>query len=115
MRAEKGLSVAEIALQYNDSYNPLILTFANNTLISMINTSILSIFPLRFAEKNMVSSVSGIADFATYLGAGIGLAVYGFWNDNGNFIPMFASWIVICVLSILLLLPQRPFQKGSAA
>ena len=30
MRAEKGLSVAEIALQYNDSYNPLILTFANN-------------------------------------------------------------------------------------
>jgi len=30
MRAEKGSSVAEIALQYNDSYNPLILTFANN-------------------------------------------------------------------------------------
>ena len=30
MKAEKGLSVAEIALQYNDSYNPLILTFANN-------------------------------------------------------------------------------------
>ena len=30
MKAEKGSSVAEIALQYNDSYNPLILTFANN-------------------------------------------------------------------------------------
>ena len=30
MRAEKDSSVAEIALQYNDSYNPLILTFANN-------------------------------------------------------------------------------------
>ncbi len=30
MRAENGSSVAEIALQYNDSYNPLILTFANN-------------------------------------------------------------------------------------
>ncbi len=30
MRAESGSSVAEIALQYNDSYNPLILTFANN-------------------------------------------------------------------------------------
>ncbi|MBQ9783702.1 MAG: DNA topoisomerase (ATP-hydrolyzing) subunit B [Clostridia bacterium] len=30
MRAEKGSSVAEIALQYNDSYNDLLMTFANN-------------------------------------------------------------------------------------
>ncbi len=30
MRADNGSSVAEIAMQYNDSYNPLILTFANN-------------------------------------------------------------------------------------
>jgi len=30
MRAEKGSSVAEIALQYNDSYNETIMTFANN-------------------------------------------------------------------------------------
>ena len=30
MKAEKGSSVAEIALQYNDSYNDLLMTFANN-------------------------------------------------------------------------------------
>ena len=30
MRAEKGSSVAEVALQYNDSYNELVMTFANN-------------------------------------------------------------------------------------
>ena len=30
MRGEKGSSVAEIALQYNDSYNEAIMTFANN-------------------------------------------------------------------------------------
>ncbi len=30
MRGEKGTSVAEVALQYNDSYNELILSFANN-------------------------------------------------------------------------------------
>ena len=30
MKAENGSSVAEVAIQYNDSYNPLILTFANN-------------------------------------------------------------------------------------
>lgn len=81
-------------------------------LISMINTSTLSMFPLRFADKNMVSSVSGVADFATYLGAGIGSAVYGFWNEGGNFVPMFVSWVVLCAASILLLLFQRPFAKA---
>ncbi len=30
MRGEKGSSVSEIALQYNDSYNETIMTFANN-------------------------------------------------------------------------------------
>lgn len=80
-------------------------------LISMINTSTLSVFPLRFADKNMVSSVSGISDFATYLGAGIGSAVYGLWNDNGNFLPMFLSWIVLCIVSVLLLIIQHPLKK----
>ena len=81
-------------------------------LISMINTSTLSMFPLHFADKNMVSSVSGLADFATYLGAGIGSAVYGFWNEGGDFSAMFISWVVLCVASILLLLLQKPFKKG---
>ncbi len=30
MRGEKGSSVAEVALQYNDSYNEVVMTFANN-------------------------------------------------------------------------------------
>lgn len=80
-------------------------------LVSMINTSTLSMFPLRFADKNMVSSVSGVADFFTYLGAGIGSAVYGFWNRGGNFVPMFASWVMLCVLSIGLLMLQNPLRK----
>ena len=84
-------------------------------LVSMINTSILSMFPLQFADKNMVSSVSGVADFATYLGAGIGSAVYGFWNKGGNFVPMFISWVVLSGASIVLMLLQKPLQKKGAA
>lgn len=80
-------------------------------LISMINTSTLSMFPLRFAEKNMVSSVSGVADCFTYLGAGIGSAVYGFWNKGGNFVPMYISWVVLCALSIGLLMLLKPFRR----
>lgn len=80
-------------------------------LVSMINTSALSVFPLRFADKNMVSSVSGVVDFATYLGAGIGSAVYGFWNKGGHYVPMFVSWAVISVVSIGLLLIRHPVRK----
>ena len=81
--------------------------------VSMINTSFLSIFPLRFTEKNLVSSVSGIADFATYLGAAIASAVYGFWIEGGTggYLYMFLSWIVLSILSIVILLGQHPFRK----
>jgi len=79
--------------------------------VSMINTSILSMFPLRFARKGMVSSVSGIADFATYLGAAIASAIYGLLIDNGNYFAMFASWAVISAASIFLLLGQHPLRK----
>lgn len=80
-------------------------------LISMINTSLLAMFPLRFARENMVSSVSGLADFATYLGAGIGSAVYGFVIARFGYLPMFASWAVLCIISVILVLHQHPFVK----
>lgn len=79
--------------------------------VSMINTSILSMFPLRFAQKGFISSVSGIADFATYLGAAIASAIYGLLIDNGNYFAMFASWVVVSIASIFLLLGQHPFKK----
>lgn len=80
-------------------------------LVSMINTSILSMFPLRFAEKELVASVSGITDFATYLGASIASAIYGLLIDGGNYRYMFISWIVLSLLSIALLLRQQPLKK----
>ena len=79
--------------------------------VSMINTSILSMFPLRFAQKGFISSVSGITDFATYLGAAIASAIYGVLIDSGNYFAMFASWVVISLASIFLLLGQHPFKK----
>ena len=82
-------------------------------LVSMINTSILSMFPLRFAEKDLVSSVSGITDFATYLGAAIASAIYGLLIENGGYIYMFVSWVVLSILSILLLLRLHPLKKES--
>ena len=84
------------------------LTFA---FVSFINTSLNSTFPLRFAKDDMVSSVSGLLDLVTYIGASVSSALYGFWVAEGKFSAMFISWAVLCVISALLLLAQKPMQK----
>jgi OPA family sugar phosphate sensor protein UhpC-like MFS transporter len=96
--------------------SPLVAAIALSmiyALVSMINTSILSMFPLRFAEMDLVGSVSGITDFATYLGAAIASAIYGLLIETGGYFYMFASWVVLSILSILLLLRLKPMQKGT--
>lgn len=76
------------------------------TAVSVINTSMLSIFPMHYIKTGNVASVSGIMDFATYLGAGIGSVIYGFVIEHTNiYTPMFASWAVISVISVFILKP----------
>jgi len=76
------------------------------TAVSVINTSMLSIFPMHYIKSGNVASVSGIMDFATYLGAGIGSMVYGFVIKNtGIYAPMYISWAVISLASIFILMP----------
>lgn len=70
--------------------------------VSMINTSILSIYPLRYTKSGNVASVSGIMDFATYLGGGIASVIYGVVIKSYGYVPMFVSWIVISVISIIM-------------
>ena len=70
------------------------------TAASMINTSILSIYPLRSAKTGNVSSVSGVMDFATYFGAGIASMIYGIVIDSFGYIPMFVSFAVISIVSM---------------
>ena len=84
------------------------------TAVSVINTSILSIFPLRFAHTGNVASVSGIADFATYLGAGISSLAYGFLIKLFGYTPMFLSWALFSVLSIFFLRVLLTQQKEEA-
>jgi len=71
--------------------------------VSMINTSILSIFPLRYTRTGNVASVSGITDFATYLGGGISSAIYGAVIAVFGYLPMFISWVVVSLLSMAVL------------
>lgn len=85
-----------------------------NAAINVINTSFLSMFPIKFSKSGNVSSVTGIMDFFTYLGAGIGSAIYGITLTDGNFNFMFYSWIFIALaISIILfiIIKSKNLQK----
>ena len=69
--------------------------------VSMINTSILSIFPLHYVKTGNVASISGVMDFATYLGGGVASFIYGLVIEYFGYTPMFVSWLVISVISVL--------------
>ncbi len=72
-------------------------------LISIINTSMLSIYPIRYAESGNVSSVSGLMDFITYLGSGLSSWVYGIIIKNYGYSPMYISWVVITLVSVIII------------
>ena len=80
---------------------------------SMINTSITSIYPTSYLESGNVASVSGLLDFASYLGAGISGAIYGVVISNFGYAPMFVSWIVISLLSMGVILIINRLRAGA--
>lgn len=71
--------------------------------VSMINTAIVSVYPVRYANMGNVASVSGLLDFATYLGSGISSVIYGIVIGRVGYAPMFVSWSVISLISIAVL------------
>lgn len=73
------------------------------TSVSVINTSLLSIYPLRYQNAGNSASVSGIMDFFTYLGGGVSGVIYGVVIKYFGYIPMFVSWIVLSLISVLIL------------
>lgn len=73
------------------------------SFMSLVNSSMLSIFPVRFDARGCSASVSGIMDFSTYLGNGIGSLFYGIMIARLGFSSMFLSWIAVSLTAILIL------------
>lgn len=70
--------------------------------VSVMNACFLSFFPLQFAKEGAVASVSGIMDFATYLGTGISSMIFGVLIEGYGYGAMFATWAVLCGMAFLL-------------
>ncbi len=74
---------------------------------SMINTTFLSVYPIRFADRGCTATISGIMDFLTYLGASAGSAVFGIMASRLGYGSLYVSWTVIAALAVILLLTGR--------
>ena len=85
-------------------YSVLCLT-AIYAAISMVNTSFLSIYPIRFRAAGNVSSVSGVLDLVTYLGAGVSAFAYGYIIKLFGYESMFATWAMLAAVACVLLIP----------
>ena len=70
--------------------------------VSMMNACFLSFFPLQFSREGAVASVSGIMDFATYLGTGISSLVFGAMIEGYGYGAMFGTWAVLCGIGLVL-------------
>lgn len=70
--------------------------------VSVMNACFLSFFPLQFAREGAVASVSGIMDFATYLGTGISSMIFGVLIETYGYSAMFAAWAVLCGIGLVL-------------
>ena len=69
---------------------------------------------MHYTKSGNVASVSGIMDFATYLGAGISNVIYGALIKTLGYLPMFISWIAISLISIVLISKININRKKSA-
>lgn len=76
---------------------------------SLVNTSVVSVYPMseQYARSGNTASVSGMLDFATYLGAGLSSSAYGLLITAFGYKPMFFSWAVISVISIIILTGKK--------
>ena len=71
--------------------------------VSIVNTFLLSCFPLQFTANGNQSSVSGILDFFSFVGAGIGSISYGYLVSAFGYSAMFLSYILVAVISIIII------------
>ena len=74
---------------------------------SMINTTFLSIYPIKFAQKGCSATISGIMDFLSYTAAAAGSALYGVLAEKYGYDSLYICWSVFAVLGIVLLAASR--------
>lgn len=80
-------------------------------ITAVINTELISIYPINFQASNQVSTISGILDCASYLGSALGSIGFAYLMMYFDYNGMITSWGMLCILSVLILLIKPRSQK----
>ena len=78
------------------------------------NTILLSFIPMEYTAKNMVASIIGVFDFASYVGAALSTYVLGKVLSSAGFAPLPGIWLGAAaaeVISTLLVIKLRGHRK----
>ena len=76
------------------------------------NSILLSFIPLAFAKYNLVSTLVGILDFSSYIGASISSLVMGSVLTDGNRIHASLFWLAAAICAITLCFIAKSAVKG---
>lgn len=76
-------------------------------ITAIINTELISIYPINFQASNQVSTVSGILDCATYIGSALGSIGFAYLMLHINYNGMLTVWGMLCILSVFILLMSQ--------
>ncbi len=76
------------------------------------NSILLSFIPLAFAKYNLVSTLVGILDFSSYIGASISSLVMGSVLTDGNWIHASLFWLAAAICAITLCFIAKSAVKG---
>ena len=66
------------------------------------NTILMSFLPMQYTEKNMVASIIGVFDFASYVGAAISTYVLGKVLSAMGFAPLPGIWLGAAAAAIMI-------------
>ena len=80
----------------------VLLIAAVSASMNGVNSILLSFIPLSFAGENAVSTLVGLFDFSSYLGAAVSSFVLGMLLTGGNWLPITLIWMAVGMLAVLL-------------
>ncbi|MBP8855257.1 MAG: MFS transporter [Oscillospiraceae bacterium] len=83
------------------------------------NSLLLSYLPISFGGANIVSTLVGLFDFSSYMGAALSSALLGFALQSKNYLAVFGVWALVLTVAFGLtmlfkLKAQNPAQEAGA-
>ena len=85
------------------SHNGIDVLYEDFSKIAEKEGFIVSYDGMQFAKSGNQASVSGMMDFFTYLGAGIGSLLFGYFIKGYGYRPVFITFFVLVIASLFML------------